>query len=130
MSIGALLIIKHLSIYQGTRNTGNTRDTSDTGDARGHKGDKETQGNIGNIRETRGHKGTQVTQEDTWDTGDTGCVLTYGARSPEMTKTWPWATENIVIPRINVDVDVTTDRATKAPKTFIKGDFERVEYEV
>ena len=25
-----------------------------------------------------------------------GCALTYGARSPEVTKTWPWATENIV----------------------------------
>ena len=25
-----------------------------------------------------------------------GCALTYGARSPEATKTWPWATENIV----------------------------------
>ena len=89
-----------------------------------------TQGRQGDTRGHRGHKGdkgTQVTQEDTWDTG---CALTYGARSPEMTKTWPWATENIVIPRINVDVDVTTNRATKAPKTCIKGDFERVEYEV
>ena len=93
----------------------------DTREHRGHKGDKGTQGDI---RETRGLKGTQV---DTWDTG---CALTYGARSPEMTKTWPWATENIVIPRINVDVDVTTNRATKAPKTCIKGEFERVEYEV
>ena len=25
-----------------------------------------------------------------------GCALTYSARSPEVTKTWPWATENIV----------------------------------
>ena len=86
-----------------------------------------TQGRQGDTREHRGHKGDKGTQGDT---SDTGCALTYGARSPEMTKTWPWATENIVIPRINVDVDVTTNRATKAPKTCIKGDFERVEYEV
>ena len=25
-----------------------------------------------------------------------GCALIYGAWSPEVTKTWPWVTENIV----------------------------------
>ena len=30
---------------------------------------------------------------------------------------------------INVDVNVTTNRATKAPKTYIKGSFEKVEDE-